>query len=266
MRADVREGVRVAAAFRDELGLVDRCLRALALPGHPSAARQLDERPDERDVVAELAAQRDRFSRCASAVNEPVRDVQLGGVLLQQRRAFGHRQAIGVPQHRHVVRERLPVGSGLRGLARRGRACRKDRRQVACLGGVVDEQREVSPVAVAEHRHRRSIELDPSDQRKAPLDSASRQLVPERDRAVDHRHDAAPLRFGERLEAAEEHRGELEVCGRRNDGELLERPLFGGIELLQSGQHGVHDRGGHFRSGRCEHLGDEERVPAGARQ
>ena len=181
---------------------IDSCARR-PLPGHPAVPRQRDERCGERAVVAELAAQRDRALGRRRAV-EPVRDVQLGRVFLEQRRARRAGSRCGEPQHGRVVRERLPVGGGRGGFPRRGRSRRQDRGQVAGLGGVVDQQGRSVPSRSCSTATAAPVELDPADQRQAALDRAARQLVPERDRAVDHGHDAAPLRFGERLEAAEE--------------------------------------------------------------
>jgi hypothetical protein len=171
-----------------------------------------------------------------------------------------------VPHHRRVVRERLPVGGGGGGLPRGGRARRQDRVQVARLHGVVHEQREIGVVAVAQCRSGGPVELDTADQRQAALDRAAGQLVPEGDGAVDDGDDPAPLRLGERVQPAEERGGELEVGVGGHHGELFERPLRGGVELVQPRQHGVHHGGGHVRVRRREHLGDEERVAARARQ
>jgi hypothetical protein len=55
---------------------------------HPAVPRERDERAGERDVVAELAAQRDRVGRDARAVAEAMGDVQLGRILLEQRGAL----------------------------------------------------------------------------------------------------------------------------------------------------------------------------------
>ena len=176
------------------------------------------------------------------------------------------REPLRVPHHGRVVRERLPVGGGRGRLPRGGRARRQDRRPgrpparrgARAAGGRGSSRSRSTATAARLSSIRRISGRLRSTARRAS--SCRKAMAPSTTVTMPRRSGSASASNPPSSAVASSR------SSGRHHGELFERPLCGGVELVQPRQHGVHDGGGHLRVRRREHLGDEERVAARARQ
>ena len=249
---------------RELLELLDRlggeALGVGVLAVEPVQAREPAAVVALGDAVAELAVAGERLLARFDRVDHLVGQVALVRAALEQHRLLLGRQLAGPAQGARELRGRLAVrAEPRRVLAGHGRVP-QHRGGVAGRLGVVGEPRGVGAARVEPLEHL-AVQRRAAPRRHLGLEREPRQLVAEGDGAAVHPRHARQQAFVERLVGGVD---QLRVGGAGDDGQALEQLARRRAQAGGPGEHGVADRGRDGGGGRGQHLGDVERVAAGA--
>jgi hypothetical protein len=261
----VRVRHRQLAAGRERFELRDRidgvAVGFLVAALEPVQAGEPAPRVALAEGISELAARGERLFASGDRLVHLIGQVALVRAALEQLRPLGGGQLGGPAQRAGVLLGRLAVGAETRGPLGGGDRVAQHRGALAGGFGVVGEPRRVGAARLEPLEHG-AVQRGPPARRDLGLDGQPRQLVPERHRLAVHAGHPGQDALVERLVGGVDQLG----IGRPgHDGEPRQQ-LTGGIAQHRgAGEHRVAHRRGDRRRGRGEHLGDVERVAAGAR-
>ena len=195
------------------------------------------------------------------------RQVGLDREALQQLGAGRRGDPVGMGQDRPVVADGLPVGRHRRRLPGRLRRIPQHGLGVAGLAGVVHQPGHVDLPSggAGQHLQDPAVELPAAERRQRALHRLPEQLVAEPDRLLaDDQQPGRHPHLDRRRRRPRRLLHQPQLGPGRDHGDQPHDLLGVRRQPAEAGQHQLADGQGHTVAG-GQHLGDQQRVPAGER-